>query len=306
MRLSELGSDMRIVLTLVAKDFDALQEHLPIALEAVAAGGRPIADTDILGPGAADIFFEHDDPAIVRAKAASLLERTPVDVCVQLAEHRRKKLLIADMDSTIVSVECLDELADFAGVKREVSQITERAMRGELKFEDALRERVRMIAGVTLEDMQRCYDERVKLNPGARILVGTMAAAGARCVLVSGGFDFFTGRVAQAAGFHSHWGNKLIDDGEALTGRVVEPILGRDAKLSALRAEAIGYNCSMADTVAVGDGANDLDMVEAAGLGVAYRAKPVLAGQADARLEHTDLTSLLYFQGYGADRFVTG
>jgi phosphoserine phosphatase len=132
-----------------------------------------------------------------------------------------------------------------------------------------------------------------------------MAAAGARCVLVSGGFDFFTSRIALAAGFHSHWGNKLIDDGEALTGRVVEPILGRDAKLNALRAEAVGCGCSMAETLAVGDGANDLDMVEAAGLGVAYRAKPVLAGQADARLDHTDLTSLLYFQGYGADRFVT-
>src|SRR5215469_3773781 len=168
MRLSELGSDMRIVLTLVAKDFDALQQHLPQALEAVAAGGSPIADTQILGPGAADIFFEHDDPTIVRAKAEDMLERSPTDVCVQLVEHRRKKLLIADMDSTIVGVECLDELADFAGVKREVAAITERAMRGELAFEDALRERVRMIAGVTLDDMQRCYDERVKLNPGAR------------------------------------------------------------------------------------------------------------------------------------------
>jgi phosphoserine phosphatase len=295
---------MRIVLTLVAKDFDALQEFLPQALEAVAAAGSPVADTEILGSGAADIFFEHDDPTIARAKAEDVLERSPVDVCVQLAEHRRKKLLIADMDSTIVGVECLDELADFAGVKREVSQITERAMRGDLAFEDALRERVRMIAGVTLEDMQRCYDERVKLNPGARTLVATMAAAGARCVLVSGGFDFFTSRVAQAAGFHSHWGNKLIDDGEALTGRVVEPILGRDAKLVALRAEAAGFGCSMAETLAVGDGANDVDMVTAAGLGVAYRAKPVLNDQADVRLDHTDLTSLLYFQGYGADRFV--
>lgn len=297
---------MRIVLTLVAKDFDTLQQCLPLALEAVAGAGSPIADTEILGPGAADIFFEHDDPTIVRAKAEDMLERSDADVCVQLVDHRRKKLLIADMDSTIVGVECLDELADFAGVKREVSQITERAMRGELAFEDALRERVRMIAGVTLEDMQRCYDERVKLNPGARTLVSTMTAAGARCVLVSGGFDFFTSRVAQAAGFHSHWGNKLVDDGEALTGRVVEPILGRDAKLNALKAEAAGYGCSMAETLAVGDGANDVDMVTAAGLGVAYRAKPVLNDQADARLDRTDLTSLLYFQGYGADRFVTG
>ncbi|HEY1753120.1 MAG TPA: phosphoserine phosphatase SerB [Caulobacteraceae bacterium] len=296
---------MRLVLTLVARDFDALQAALPNALEAVAGAGSAIADTELLGDRAADLIFEHDDPTIVRAKAADLLQSTPADVCVQMTEHRRKRLLIADMDSTIVGCECLDELADFAGLKHEVSLITERAMRGELKFEDALRERVAMIAGVTLADMQRCCAERVALNPGARTLVATMAAHGARCVLVSGGFDFFTSRVARAAGFHSHWGNKLIDDGEALTGRVVEPILGRDAKLNTLKAEAAGFGVSMAETLAVGDGANDLDMVLAAGLGVAYRAKPVLAAQADARIDHTDLTSLLYFQGYGANQFVT-
>jgi phosphoserine phosphatase len=225
---------------------------------------------------------------------------------VQLTQHRKKRLLIADMDSTVVACECLDELADFAGMRREVAQITERAMKGEINFEEALKERVAMIAGLPLADMQRCFDERVRLNPGIRTVTATMSADGARCVLVSGGFDFFTGKVAQVAGFHAHWGNKLIDDGEALTGRVVEPILGRDAKLNALRAEAAGFGCSMAETLAVGDGANDVDMVTAAGLGVAYRAKPVLNDQADARLEHTDLTSLLYFQGYGADRFVTG
>ncbi|HTX49967.1 MAG TPA: phosphoserine phosphatase SerB [Caulobacteraceae bacterium] len=296
---------MRTVLTLVAKDYDGLQEAFPHALEAVAASGSSVQDTDVLGDGAADIFFDHDDPTIVRAKAEDYLERSDVDLCVQLVEHRKKRLLIADMDSTVVGCECLDELADFAGVRREVAQITERAMRGDLNFEDALRERVAMIAGLPLEDLQRCFDERVRLNPGARILAATMAAGGARCVLVSGGFDFFTSRVAQAAGFHAHWGNKLIDDGEALTGRVAEPILGRDAKLSTLRAEAAGFGAAMVDTLAVGDGANDLDMILAAGLGVAYRAKPILADQADARLNHTNLTSLLYFQGYGADAFVT-
>jgi phosphoserine phosphatase len=297
---------MRIVLTVVVPDFDTLQQALPQALEAVAAAGSTIDETDVLGDGAADIFFEHDDPTIVRAKAEDALERVQADICVQLVEHRKKRLLIADMDSTIVSCECLDELADFAGLKREVAQITDRAMRGELNFEDALRERVAMIAGLPLEDLQRCYNERVKLNPGARTLVATMAAAGARCVLVSGGFDFFTSRVAHAAGFHANWGNKLIDDGEALTGRVAEPILGRGAKLSTLRAEAAGFGASMADTLAIGDGANDIDMITAAGLGVAYRAKPVLANEADAKLDKTDLTSLLYFQGYGQDRFVTG
>ena len=294
------------MLTVVASDFDVLQESLPLALEAVAGSGSTIQDTDILGAGAADIFFDHDDPTIVRAKAEDALQYAQVDICVQLAEHRKKRLLIADMDSTIIGCECLDELADFAGVKREVAAITERAMRGELNFEDALRERVAMIAGLPLEDLQRCYDERVKLNPGARALVATMTAAGARCVLVSGGFEFFTARVARAAGFQAHWGNRLIDDGEALTGRVADPILGRGAKLNTLRAEAAGFGATMADTLAIGDGANDIDMIMAAGLGVAYRAKPVLASQADARLDKTDLTTLLYFQGYGADRFVTG
>jgi phosphoserine phosphatase len=297
---------MRTVLTVVVPDYDTLQEILPHAVDAVARCGSTIEDTDILGEGAFDIFFDHDDLTIVRAKVEDALEREQADICVQLAEHRKKRLLIADMDSTIVGCECLDELASFAGVGREVAQITERAMRGELNFEDALRERVAMIAGLPLADLQRCFDERVQLNPGARTLVATMAANGARCVLVSGGFDFFTSRVALAAGFHAHWGNKLIDDGEALTGRVVEPILGRDAKLATLRAEAAGFGASMADTVAIGDGANDVDMITAAGLGVAYRAKPVLAAQADARLDKMDLTALLYFQGYGANQFVTG
>ncbi|HZZ87451.1 MAG TPA: phosphoserine phosphatase SerB [Caulobacteraceae bacterium] len=297
---------MRTVLTVVAPDYDTLQEALGHALEAVAGCGSTIEDTELLGDGAFDIFFDHADPTIVRARVEGVLGREPVDICVQLAAHRKKRLLIADMDSTIVGCECLDELADFAGMKREVAQITERAMRGELQFEDALRERVAMIAGLPLADLQRCFDERVTLNPGARTLVATMAAAGARCVLVSGGFDFFTSRVARAAGFHANWGNRLIDDGEALTGHVAEPILGRDAKLATLRAEAAGFGVSMADTLAIGDGANDVDMIAAAGLGVAYRAKPVLAAQADARLDKADLTALLYFQGYGADEFVIG
>jgi phosphoserine phosphatase len=297
---------MRIVLTVVTPEAAALEGALAAALEAVAASGVPVKDTRMLGPGAADIFLDHDDPVLVRAKAEQALAGAAADVCAQLVEHRRKRLLIADMDSTIIGCECLDELADLVGLGREVSAITERAMRGELNFEDALRERVAMIAGLPLEDLQRCFDERVRLNPGARTLVTTMAASGARCVLVSGGFDFFTSRVAQAAGFQASWANRLIDDGEALTGHVVEPILGREAKLATLKAEAAGAGVAMVDTLAVGDGANDLAMIEAAGLGVAYRAKPVLANQADARLDHVDLTALLYFQGYEADQFVAG
>jgi phosphoserine phosphatase len=207
------------------------------------------------------------------------------------------------MDSTIIGCECLDELADFAGVKAEVSAITERAMRGEIGFEGALRERVAMLKGLPAGDLQRCFDARVRLNPGARTLAATMAAHGARCVLVSGGFDFFTRRVAAAAGFQADQANHLIEADGRLTGRVREPILGREAKLAALRQETAALGLELSDALAVGDGANDLAMIEAAGLGVAYRAKPIVAAQADARIEHTDLTSLLYFQGYRVEEF---
>jgi phosphoserine phosphatase len=224
---------------------------------------------------------------------------------VQPIAERRKALMLADMDSTIINVECLDELADFAGVKTQVAEITERAMRGELEFEGALRERVGMLKGLALSALQQAYDERVKLNPGARTLVRTMAAHGARCVLVSGGFTFFTSRVAVAAGFHANRANTLIEAGDALTGQVGEPILGREAKLAALKEEAQGLGVPLSQTLAIGDGANDLAMIEAAGLGVAYRAKPIVAAQADAKVDHADLTALLYFQGYRADQFVT-
>jgi phosphoserine phosphatase len=296
---------MRIVLTVVTPDPDVLQKTLPGVVEAVAASGAAVKETRSLGPGASDIFLDHDDPTIIRAASETALEGRRADICAQLAEHRRKRLLVADMDSTIIGCECLDELADFAGMRVEVAAITDRAMRGEIEFEDALRERVAMIAGLPLDDLQRCFDQRVRLNPGARTLVTTMAAEGARCVLVSGGFDFFTGRVSQAAGFQAAWANRLIDDGEALTGHVAEPILGKDAKLATLRAEAAGAGVAMVETLAVGDGANDLPMIQAAGLGVAYRAKPILAAQADARLDVADLTALLYFQGYDVSRFVT-
>jgi phosphoserine phosphatase len=294
---------MRIVLTLVAQNYDALQAAMPQALEAVAGSGRSIADTGMLGDKAADIFIEGGDIAVLRARLASAMVRDPVDVCVQAAEGRRKRLLLADMDSTIIGCECLDELADFAGLKAEIAAITERAMAGELPFEAALVERVGRLAGLEMGALQQTFDERVRLNPGARTLATTMAAHGARCVLVSGGFEFFTTRVAAAAGFHAHRANRLIDDGARLTGEVARPILGREAKLDALKEEAATLGIGLSETLAVGDGANDLAMIQAAGLGVAWRAKPVVAAQADARVDHTDLTALLYFQGYGADEF---
>ena len=294
---------MQVVLTIVAADLDALQAVLPEALEAAALAGLTVADTRVLGDGAVDLAFADAEPAILRAHVARALERRAVDFCVQLAMGRKKRLLIADMDSTIIGCECLDELADFAGLKAQIAAITERAMAGEIPFEAALIERVRQLAGLDLSALQRTFDERVRLNPGAAILARTMRANGARCALVSGGFEFFTRRVAQAAGFDTHRANRLIDDGARLTGEVAPPILGREAKLAALREEAATLGIDLAQTLAVGDGANDLAMIEAAGLGVAYRAKPVVAARADAKVDHTDLTTLLYFQGYGADEF---
>ena len=257
-----------------------------------------------LGPAAAQTTIDSADAAALNQALAIQLADLPVDYCLTPDDPaRRKRLLIADMDSTIIGCECLDELAEFAGVKAEVSAITERAMRGEIDFAGALRERVAMLEGLPSSDLQRCFDERVRLNPGARVLAATMAERGARCVLVSGGFDFFTRRVAEAAGFQAERANHLIEADGRLTGQVREPILGRAAKLAALREEADARGLDLADTLAVGDGANDLAMIEAAGLGVAYRAKPVVAAQADARIDHTDLTTLLYFQGYRAHEF---
>ena len=251
-----------------------------------------------------EIIFLCDDPSTLRPILDQLLSHLPVDYCLQPRAGRAKSLLIADMDSTIINVECLDELADFAGLKGEISAITERAMRGELAFEGALCERVGMLKGLAVAALQRTYDERIHLNPGARTLVRTMATHGARCALVSGGFTFFTGRVAEAAGFHSHRANTLIEADGKLTGQVGEPILGKEAKLAALREDADALGIPLSATLAVGDGANDLAMIEAAGLGVAYRAKPVVAERAHARVDHADLTALLYFQGYRPEEFV--
>jgi phosphoserine phosphatase len=249
---------------------------------------------------------EWEYPAVdgeLRQEAAAAVAELPVDWALVPKAGRRKKLLVADMDSTIINVECLDELADFAGIKTEVAAITERAMRGEVEFEPALRERVAKLKGLTLDALQRTYDERVRLNAGAASLVRTMAANGARCVLVSGGFTFFTSRVASAAGFHAHCANVLLDDGVALSGAVQEPVLGRAAKLETLLSEAKALSVRPAAALAIGDGANDLDMIKTAGLGLAYRAKPIVAAEADARINHTSLEAALFFQGYRRSEF---
>lgn len=253
---------------------------------------------------AAEFNVDGQDHVLIERAIRNVLGEAPVDVAVLPIDHRRKKLLIADMDSTIIGCECIDELADFAGVKPQVAEITERAMRGELDFADALRHRVSLLYGQPLTILERAYDERVTLNPGARAAVATMNKHGAVTALVSGGFTFFTQRVAQSVGFAINRANELLHDDDKLLGSVGEPILGREAKLASLVELRAAHHMADAETLAVGDGANDLAMIEEAGLGVAYRAKPLVAAASRARIDHADLTALLYFQGYHADEIV--
>jgi phosphoserine phosphatase len=277
---------------------------------------------NVIGKGAEPGLFRGLDNGPAKILSPALAFDLPVAECEALAEartradglgldmnlvstiSRRKKLLLADMDSTIINVECLDELADMAGLKPQIAAITERAMRGELEFEAALRERVGMLKGLKLDALEKTYLERVRLNPGAKSLIATMRAQGAHTMLVSGGFGYFTRRVAEAAGFHAERGNTLLDDGERLTGEVGTPILGRAAKLEALEEAVARLGLDFAESLAVGDGANDLAMIQKAGLGVAYHAKPVVAAAAAAAINHNDLTALLYLQGYSDDEII--
>ncbi len=265
--------------------------------DAVIAAAKIVRGTPHwLSPGTA-CEFRVEDPGIVAA-VRTALHGQKVDANVIPNAHRKKRLLIADMDSTIIGCECIDEIADYAGVKPQIAAITERAMKGEIPFEGALRERVALLKGLPEATLTRVYRERVRLNDGARILVRTMSESGATTALISGGFTFFTARVAEAAGFAGHKANEFnIEDGK-LAGTVREPILGREAKLQSLVALAHENGIDIKDTLAIGDGANDLGMITASGLGIAYRAKPIVAEAADARLDHSDLSAALYLQGY--------
>jgi phosphoserine phosphatase len=288
---------MSHVLTLIAdRTAITLSPALIGRVRDAIGGGAPVI---LSGGEAADIPCA-EPPDIETARAA--IEGAPVDAVSVPAEGRRKQILLADMDSTIVTGETLDELADCAGLKDRIAEITRRAMNGELDFKQALRERVGMLRGLGIDSLEKTW-RRVRLTSGARELVLTMRTNGALTALISGGFTFFTERVARLAGFEVQRANVLLDDGAALTGQVGEPILDRGTKLNTLRELAVARNLPLSMTLAVGDGANDVDMLRAAGLGIAFRAKPVVAAQVSARINHADLRALLFVQGYREAEF---
>ena len=296
---------MGYVLTLVADparaalDDAAVERALSVLRELGARAGPP----DWLAPAeACDLPFGGAHPVAARAAVRDALDTAPVDIAVQATAGRRKSVLVADMDSTIVTTETLDELAAHLGLKDRVAAITARSMNGELDFEESLRERVAMLGGLPATALEEVASRTV-LTGGARNLVTTMRAHGAHTVLVSGGFRYFTSRIGAAAGFDLDVANDLeIVDGR-LTGHLTGPVVDRDAKLATL-ARAVGKRgVTMDKSLAVGDGANDLAMLRAAGLGVGFRARPVVAAAADARIDHGDLSALLYLQGYRREQF---
>ena len=243
-----------------------------------------------------------EDPVRARVALEGLI--AGVDIVVQPAAGRRKRLLVADMDSTMIGQECIDELADYAGLRAEVAAVTGQAMRGELDFEAALDARVALLKGLDSRIIDHCYAQRVRATPGAEALVRTMAADGAYCLLVSGGFTLFADRVAADIGFDAAIANALIVADGRIAGTVARPIVDAEGKRRALVDAAHARQIPMAETLAVGDGANDIPMLKAAGLSIAYRAKPAAAAAADARIAANDLTALLYAQGYGRKDWV--
>lgn len=253
---------------------------------------------------AGDAFDLHFSGDPVAARQALDGQMGLADVIVQLTADRRRKFLIADMDSTMITVECIDELADYAGIKPQIAEVTERAMRGELNFEEALRSRVALLKGLSETAIERCLAERVKIMGGAHALVGTVRANGGYAVLVSGGFTRFADVVARSIGFDRAIANTLGITGGGLDGTVGSPIVGAEAKRTTLLETLASKGWSVADSIAVGDGANDIPMIEAAGLGVAYHAKPKTQAAASAAVRHGDLSVILFAMGYARSEWV--
>lgn len=254
---------------------------------------------------ACDLFVESLLSAVdITEQARDALSGTAIDTVCTSIRGRRKKLLISDMDSTVINQECIDELGDAIGVGSQTREITAAVVNGDISFSDALRERLALMKGMERRLLKSVYEERISLKAGARTLVQTMRHHGAFCILVSGGFSFFTRRIAERIGFHDHQGNKLAFEDGKLTGEVLEPILGRSAKLNTLTRLRDEKGLEPSDVLAVGDGANDIKMIEAAGLGVAFHGSDSLRKQANACIDHGDLTALLYIQGFRKSEFV--
>ncbi len=292
-----------IIATLIAADRLA-DADISVAAALLDEAGVAVRACEWVEPGnACDLVA---DGCAGEARVALEGKLAGVDVVVQLHAHRAKRLLVADMDSTMIDVECIDELADYAGAKAQVAAVTERAMRGELDFEAALDARVALLAGMEGAVIDRCREERVRPASGAVTLVRTMRARGATCLLVSGGFTHFAEPVAAQIGFDRVLANELAIEGGRLTGSVRRPIVGARAKREALLRAAKELGIGSDETIAVGDGANDIPMLQAAGLGIAYRAKPAVKAAADAIIAHNDLTALLYTQGIAKREWVTG
>jgi phosphoserine phosphatase len=281
---------------------DAVSTAVETARAALPGAGPP----QRLGPGAADIPFTAETAVDQRSLAERLRGTiSGIDIVVQPAAARRKKLFLADMDSTMIGQECIDELADYVGLKAHVAAITERAMRGDIAFEPALRERVALLEGLPISVIEEVLHDRIRLTPGGKTLVATMRTNGTVTCMVSGGFTLFTDRIAAMIGFDKSRANRLtLVDGHKLAGKVADPVFGRDGKRAALVEMRQDLGLATNDTMAIGDGANDLDMILEAGLGVAYHAKPKIAAAAPARIDHGDLTALLYVQGYRREEFV--
>ncbi|WLS02647.1 phosphoserine phosphatase SerB [Shinella oryzae] len=295
---------MAFVATLVANPSNPV---LTPSLAEKAADAVKASGLYWLADGIACDIALRDDSDIEAASAAlrTVIGDAPVDLAVQAAETRRKKLLIADMDSTMIGQECIDELAAEVGLKEKVATITARAMNGEIAFEPALRERVALLKGLPVSVIDEVIEKRITLTPGGRELIATMKAKGYYTALVSGGFTVFTSRIAATLGFDENRANILLDADGRLTGEVAEPILGKQAKVDALTEIAARLGISPEEAMAVGDGANDLGMLHLSGAGVALHAKPAVAAEAKIRIDHGDLTALLYLQGYRKSDFVT-